>query len=702
MTDTEHCRKTQIALEYCHRQKEKSPGKHIFWVFAGTSERFKSDYSSIATGLAIPGHDDPVIDRVKLVKEFLETPGASPWIMVVDNADDLELFESDIVEAGPNSTSHPRLLDNIPENQSGTVLFTTRNKSNALALTRQVVVYNVGAMGEVDSLALLDDSLNGEGRDRENWTVLLEALEHHPLAIVQASSYIRENTLSASDYIELLYEQSSDFSLQTLAHDPALAGKEKAVTNATLKTWEITMRQIEERYPDSAHMLFRMAFFHRQNIPAYLLRTAEESLAAIKVVAAKLINFAFVSSTCSAEGLTIYTLHSLVHLFTRHWVSHEKNKADRWALNALWAVDACVRAHVASSDDLVNLKRFRELVPHIQSMILGISNCKDLTIQDLSTLSFVAHSVSSPLSSGGHNDLVEDIISSSLALLPRNPEYDQPLCDDVFKLASMLAYVFIRRNAPVTGETLLSKYMPIIGEVNGQLSRSAIGLMSAYSRMLCELGKFDAAEEWARRAILSAASTLKEDDAVALSCQRQLSKALRAQLKYEEAEVVLRRKLDICAHSPRLGLKHPDYLQNRYDWVEYCTSRGRYEEAEQRAHDLYQDYCETYGPEILLALNCVYFLAYNRCCQGRHDEARDNYREAIAQNQEIMGPSDRFSQGWQEELDGCMTHIEGHFWSLEEKRWCNPRQQSVTNGGGPHNHDSSRRLETHLGTSAHE
>src|SRR5947199_154886 len=86
--------KSQIAIEYCYRFKAKNPSSSVFWVHASTAMRFDQAYNDIAKKLNLPGHEDPKVNILQLVYEWLSNEDHNTWLMVLDNADDIETFFS--------------------------------------------------------------------------------------------------------------------------------------------------------------------------------------------------------------------------------------------------------------------------------------------------------------------------------------------------------------------------------------------------------------------------------------------------------------------------------------------------------------------------------------------------------------------------------------------------------------------------------
>src|SRR6187549_3759846 len=86
-------RKTQIAISYTYWLRTTCPQISIFWVHASNEERFRQAFTSIARECEIPEYvNNPQAEVFPLVKTWLERKDSGPWLLVLDNADDLELF----------------------------------------------------------------------------------------------------------------------------------------------------------------------------------------------------------------------------------------------------------------------------------------------------------------------------------------------------------------------------------------------------------------------------------------------------------------------------------------------------------------------------------------------------------------------------------------------------------------------------------
>ncbi|KAK3362515.1 hypothetical protein B0T25DRAFT_512714 [Lasiosphaeria hispida] len=145
------------------------PEVSVFWIHASSAERFRQAYASIAQECQAPGYNDPEIDMLILVKKWLEGKDCDRWLMVIDNADDTQVFFGQPAEPINTNTSCPdgSVGRYLPECAHGTILTTTRNKQTDLRLTQGKVPIEIGKMDEDESGQLLRISLN-ELLDKSN------------------------------------------------------------------------------------------------------------------------------------------------------------------------------------------------------------------------------------------------------------------------------------------------------------------------------------------------------------------------------------------------------------------------------------------------------------------------------------------------------------------------------------------------------
>ncbi|KAF4412182.1 Aminodeoxyfutalosine nucleosidase [Colletotrichum fructicola] len=200
--------KTQIALAYCYWFKERFQDASVFWIHASNVERFQKAFSDIARECEVPGHSKEEVDILLLVKKWLENKQRGRWLLVIDNADDTEVFfpVKPIVEADCRATS---IGHSIPECSHGSVLITTRNKQAGLKLGLGKPPIEVEKMTESETTQLLRTLLEDESVTPAEASLLSSRLENLPLALAQATSFILENSISIKEYVGLLDKSDS-------------------------------------------------------------------------------------------------------------------------------------------------------------------------------------------------------------------------------------------------------------------------------------------------------------------------------------------------------------------------------------------------------------------------------------------------------------------------------------------------------------
>jgi hypothetical protein len=149
----------------------------------------------------VRGYDDPKADVLGLVQQRLSTESAGQWLLIIDNADDVEVW----FEPVAGSTSSICLVDYLPRSARGAILITTRSRKVAVQMAgnKGMAVPELDKMTAMDLLrkALISPQLVGVVEPAQQ---LLKQLTFFPLAIVQAAAYINANDTSLAEYLSLL------------------------------------------------------------------------------------------------------------------------------------------------------------------------------------------------------------------------------------------------------------------------------------------------------------------------------------------------------------------------------------------------------------------------------------------------------------------------------------------------------------------
>jgi hypothetical protein len=227
-------RKSQIAIEAAYRYKETEPG-HVFWVHTSTMQRFDQGYRDIARRfLPPPDARDDDSHVLESVRDWLSEHG--PWLLILDNADDLELFFS--------STEQIRgLVTYLPHSENGCILITSRDRRVGERLAGRENCITVLPPDQDEAEELLQSKLGPEIWEKNTARTVIEALERLPLAITQAAAFISENSLTLEEYLEAFEANDSEL-VDLLSEDSGDIRRDVQNGNSVMRTWKLSFDQV--------------------------------------------------------------------------------------------------------------------------------------------------------------------------------------------------------------------------------------------------------------------------------------------------------------------------------------------------------------------------------------------------------------------------------------------------------------------------
>jgi GTPase SAR1 family protein len=86
--------KTSLVIELVHRIRKKHENCSVLWIPATNIESLHQAYLDIACQFGILGWEDKVADVKALVQEYLTKESTGQWILVFDNADDIDMWNT--------------------------------------------------------------------------------------------------------------------------------------------------------------------------------------------------------------------------------------------------------------------------------------------------------------------------------------------------------------------------------------------------------------------------------------------------------------------------------------------------------------------------------------------------------------------------------------------------------------------------------
>ncbi|KAI8686582.1 NACHT domain-containing protein [Fusarium keratoplasticum] len=571
---------------------QRSPNTWVFWVHASTRGRFEESYQSIADRLELPRRSDPDINVLRLVSEWLRVEENGPWEMIVDNADDADVFFS---------IAQGRLASFLTQSCHGSIVVTSRSIDVAERLVGgRSNLFVIPAMERDEACQLLQRKL---GLNHDNGTAadLVRVLDYMPLAITQAAAFInrRAPRMSTSKYLDE-FQRSDKKRASLLNREAGDLRRDESASNSIVATWQITFDQIRRERPSAADLLSFMSFFNPQGIPEWTLQAyacdhgpdgegdldedLDEDLETLR-------GYSLVAVTADSES---FEMHALVQFCTRVWLS---SFCDTQSLLG------SVLRYQGKYEEAEQMNR-RALEGH--EKVLGREHPH--TLGSISNLGLV-------LQYQGKYEEAEQMHRRALEARERVLGREHPdTLASVGNLGLVLQYQGEYEEAEQMNRRALEGHKKVLGREHPDtlMSVGNLGLVLQYQ------GKYEEAEPMHRRALES-----------------NLGLVLQYQGKYEEAEPMNRRALE--GYEKVLGREHPHTLTSVSNLGLVLQYQGKYEEAEQMSRRAVEGYEKVLGREHPDTLTSVSNLGSVLQYQGKYEEAEPIHRRALEASEKVLG-----------------------------------------------------------------
>lgn len=339
-----------MALHFANYVKQQYADYSIFWVPALSLETFEQAYEEMAGALGIRQSRESTEDVKKLVQHRLSGKSAGSWLMVVDNADDMDLLHGTEQSDG--------LLKFLPKSDDGLTIFTCRHFAIAQSIARGDIV-ELKKMESQEAIHLLKRSLGQIGPPVDDAAIadLVSELDHLPLAITQAAAYIGAKRSSPSSYLRLLKstEENTVTLLSTEFRDNMRYKNSAKSANAIAKTWAINFDEIRNHDTAAADFLAFISWIEWKAIPHSILPRIQPE-ARMEDAIGTLCSYSFLAKR---EDENMYDMHRLVHLATRTWIRYKGREVE---------TSRTASAHLTKvfpSDDYMNREIWRQYLPHV-------------------------------------------------------------------------------------------------------------------------------------------------------------------------------------------------------------------------------------------------------------------------------------------------------------------------------------------------
>ena len=248
-------------MEYCYQHRNEFD--LILWLRADDYETLLTSYIQLyqnKTFRAFTGVKVADETNFELLSKQVQTCEDVKWLLVIDNADELESSEGE----------GPTLEKIVPRGYTGCVLVTSRNRSAVGQLAKDGM--ELSAMTESEATLFLQTCC--KRRETAEMAELLADLGRLPLAIEQAGGFIRTHSTSIAEYRKLYDKNKS----RALDAGLSRTHKEEYYHKTVATTWNISFAAIQQKSA-LASMILRVAgFLDGKEIPKEMFYDTEMTL----------------------------------------------------------------------------------------------------------------------------------------------------------------------------------------------------------------------------------------------------------------------------------------------------------------------------------------------------------------------------------------------------------------------------------------
>ncbi|KAK6356076.1 hypothetical protein TWF718_000450 [Orbilia javanica] len=640
LTGTGGMGKTQIAVEYAYRYDRDYTA--VFWVSAASKQSIETsfvdimqliireqariawpesvpDYEIVGRKLGIPGQIDSegtisanpeticVIQSAFLC--WLQLPGNNKWLLLFDNADDLETFD---------------IQNYFPKHGGGAILITSR-RPHFSQTAEQVDLDGLDSKSAVKLLLSLAGLRDARIDAQSEAIKLVERLGLMPLAISHAGHYIHETKIPLEDYLRG-YE-----TFITQAGKPKFGWNYRDDTAKT--TWEISFSQIEKQDIEAAKLLLTCSYLNPEEIFESLWEDEQFDKAKIKGRILLLASYSLVKII----RFGVFSIHPIVH----SWARERLQQADRlspikYAIMILG--EASGRENMLRDSSKWESREERRIASHLEHLHRYSKLCFSR---------FRLHE-----EQGYESQMLVDHINDIALVFDHQGKYDDAMQwyeralagkekvlgkdhSSTLDIVNSIAVVFSKQakydKAMQWHERALTGKEKVLGK--GHLL--TLNIVNNIAVVFNNQSKYNEAMQWYERALAGYKKILGENDPSILLIVHNIAAVFKEQGKYDEAMQWYERAL--AGKEKILGKGHPSTLSTVHNIATVFNSQGKYNEAMRWYERALAGSEKALGKGHPSTLSTVHNVATALEAQGKHDEAMQWYERALAGKEKVLG-----------------------------------------------------------------
>lgn len=464
-------------------------------------------------------------------------------------------------------------------------------------------------------------------------SVLSSRLDHLPLALVQAASFIKKESITVRNYIDRLDEGDSKF-VDLLSEPFQIEGRDSRAPHAVTATCIISFEEIERTDKVASDILSFLGVLHFQAIPKTLIEHYYQELypnenensnpSSLLEALDLLRSFSLISE---GKGQDI-DMHRMVQLVIQKWLIAKKQMAE-CARSAMIFLSKQFQTKLFPTEDFVTLLRY---LPHANSVIGNAESYLDNDDLYTACTSLLRQIISCLWGNGYYPKILRELAEKLLNMTRiRYGDMHPTTLEQITQLAA----VHHRQGRLKEAEVLSKQAYQSQHGLLGGWHRSTLGSIYLLGIIYLDQGRFEEAEDLISYAFERRRPVLGELHIDTLESMRALSKVYRHQNRIEEAEKLELRTLEF--RNAVLGDQHPYTLMSLHDRANMYCSEGKFKIAKdlvQRILKEQRGILRAHHPHII---STMMLLARIRKQMGKIDEAIDLMESCLSATEAELG-----------------------------------------------------------------
>ena len=629
--------KSRIAIQYSYRHRQLHLDSHIFWVHGGSRSRFESDYRNMARLLDLRGREDPDVDVLGLVTDWLSDEGNGPWLMILDNADDRDLWLGSQKKIVQDNRALKPLIQHLPRCIKGCLLATTRDRQlGHLLLEKKQQPLSISRLEPKEAQMLLSTKLSDQQPRPEGLEKLSRELEYLPLAITQAAAYLEQTEISASEYLEMFRTGQSDIPnlLEESIYDPS---RDHESSNSVFQTWRLSFEQLTMQSPKAADMLALMAVLDRQAISSELIQAPGGNMLDQKAAIARLKAFSLIQEESSSKR---FSIHRLVQLSTQRWLA-DHGRLSYWQKAAIGAVARELPEEVIFD----RWALIQDLISHFY-IVLAYSFSEPCPLVDRAR---ILHCL-------GHYTMEQGQSTAALHLLRESHQIREEHLGSENELTletlGLVGLAHSRLRQTKLAREVLENFHDSTNRVLGPRHRLTLKGKSRLAACYNREGNQRKGKDLCLQTLKLVEEEFGPDSEDTIRLLTNLAYCCNSLRQWKEAEDF---GLRVLKHrTEQKGPDHPDTLTIMVTLAWTYRGQSRFQEAENYDSKALSRRRETLGPEHPKTQLAMANLVKSCGCMGDWDRARGLQREIVEANQRNLGAQHHHTKS----AENCLELVE--------------------------------------------